>query len=106
MINGVNGLEYVQPSFNLLHLWCSSLSRSNFCTTEIAESKKISFLFPLVEMLLSMKGTKPQEGFFIGLKLTEIFIFGQVNLATTFLVLQILPYMVASTSKYGLFVIH
>ena len=83
----------------MLYLWCSSLSHSNFCTTEIAESKKVSFLFPLVEMLLSMKGTKPQEGFFIGSKLTEIFIFVQVNLAITFLVLQILPYIAAYTSK-------
>ena len=80
-------------------VWCNAPSRNYFCATEIAESKKGIFLFPLVEMLLSMKGTKPQEGFFIGSKLTEIFIFGLINLAKTFLVLQILPYMAAHTSK-------
>ena len=87
-------------------IWCSAPSRNYFCAIKIAESKKVIFLFPLVEMLLSMKGTKPQEGFFIGSKLMEIFIFGQVNLAKTFLILQILPYMAAYTSKKSLFVIH
>ena len=57
---------------------------ATFVQLKLPSQKKISFLFPLVEMLLSMKGTKPQEGFFIGSKLTEIFIFGQVNLAKTF----------------------
>ena len=38
-------------------------SRNYFCATEIAKSKKGYFLFPLVEMLLSPKGTKPLEEF-------------------------------------------
>ena len=44
-------------------LWCNAPSRNYFCATEIAESKKGIFLFPLVEMLLSPKGTKPLEEF-------------------------------------------
>ena len=46
-----------------LALWCNAPSRNYFCATEIAESKKGIFLFPLVEMLLSPKGTKPLEEF-------------------------------------------
>ena len=45
------------------HLWCNAPSRNYFCATEIAESKKGIFSFPLVEMLLSPKGTKPLEEF-------------------------------------------
>ena len=45
------------------HLWCNAPSRNYFCATEIAESKKGVFSFPLVEMLLSPKGTKPLEEF-------------------------------------------
>ena len=50
----------------LPRLWCNAPSRNYFCATEIAESKKGIFLFPLVEMLLSPKGTKPlhQQNFF------------------------------------------
>ena len=44
-------------------IWCNAPSRNYFCATEIAESKKGIFLFPLVEMLLSPKGTKPLEEF-------------------------------------------
>ena len=48
----------------VLHgVWCNAPSRNYFCATEIAESKKGIFLFPLVEMLLSPKGTKPLEEF-------------------------------------------
>ena len=46
-----------------LLIWCNAPSRNYFCATEIAESKKGIFLFPLVEMLLSPKGTKPLEEF-------------------------------------------
>ena len=45
------------------NLWCNAPSRNYFCATEIAESKKGIFLYPLVEMLLSPKGTKPLEEF-------------------------------------------
>ena len=45
----------------ILQVWCNAPSRNYFCANEIAESKKGIFLFPLVEMLLSPKGTKPLE---------------------------------------------
>ena len=49
--------------FEMEGLWCNAPSRNYFCATEIAESKKGISLFPLVEMLLSPKGTKPLEEF-------------------------------------------
>ena len=64
-------------------LWCNAPSRNYFCATEIAESKKGIFSFPLVEMLLSPKGTKPLEKFLFGSKLTDFYFFLETNLALT-----------------------
>ena len=62
--SGPRGRLLAKPRGHMVfRLWCNAPSRNYFCATEIAESKKGIFLFPLVEMFLSPKGTKPLEEF-------------------------------------------
>ena len=65
-----------------LMLWCASLSHHYFCARFPAPSKKIRFLFPLVEMILLISTIILQEEFFIELNLGEIYFSWGVNLAT------------------------
>jgi hypothetical protein len=52
-------------------VWCSALKHHQLCANSFPPSDLILIFFPLVEMLLSPRGTKPLEGFLFGSRLNE-----------------------------------
>ena len=62
-----NHSNFKQP----LLIWCSALEHHQLCANSFPPSDLILIFFPLVEMLLSPRGTKPLEGFLFASELNE-----------------------------------